>query len=95
VWTDPETLVLLSEKYVIIGLYTDDRTDLPQSEWLTTREGKQLKTMGKVNLQLLIDRYNTNSIPYHVIVKPDGKELTLAVTFNNNEFRDFIRKGLE
>jgi thiol:disulfide interchange protein DsbD len=95
VWTDPETLAMLSEKYVIIGLYTDDRTDLPQSEWVTTGDGKQLKTMGKVNLQLLIDRYNTNSIPYHVIIKPEGKELTLAVTFNNTEFRDFIRKGLD
>jgi len=30
-----------------------------------------------------------------VIIQPDGKELTLAVTFNNKEFRDFIRKGLD
>jgi thiol:disulfide interchange protein len=95
VWTDPETLAMLSEKFVLIGLYTDDRTDLPQSDRVTTKDGKQLKTMGKVNLQLLIDKYNTNTIPFHVIIKPDGQELTMAVTFDNAEFRDFIRKGLE
>jgi thiol:disulfide interchange protein len=95
VWTDPEILQLISEKYVVTGLYTDDRSDLPENEWVTTKEGKQLKTMGKVNLQLQIDKYNTNTIPYHVIIKPDGTELRLAVTFDTEEFRNFIRKGLE
>jgi thiol:disulfide interchange protein DsbD len=95
VWTDPEVLKMLSEKYVVIGLYTDDRTTLPESEWVTTADGSILKTMGKVNLQLQIDRYNTNSIPYHVIVQPDGRESTLAVTFDHGEFRNFISKGLE
>jgi cytochrome c biogenesis protein CcdA len=95
VWTDPETLQLLSEKYVVIGLYTDDRSSLPEGEWVTTPEGNVLKTMGKVNLQLQIDKYYTNSIPYHVIVRPDGKELKMAVTFDTAEFRDFIKKGLE
>jgi thiol:disulfide interchange protein DsbD len=86
---------LLSDKYVVIGLYTDDRSSLPESDWITITGGNVLKTMGKVNLQLLIDKYNTNSIPYHVIVRPDGKELKMAVTFNTVEFRDFIKKGLE
>jgi thiol:disulfide interchange protein len=95
VWTDPETLQLLSEKYVVIGLYTDDRSSLPESEWVTTPEGNVLKTMGKVNLQVQIEKYNSNSIPYHVIVRPDGKELKMAVTFDTAEFRDFIKKGLQ
>ncbi|MDR2911073.1 MAG: thioredoxin family protein, partial [Bacteroidales bacterium] len=34
VWADPEVLRILSEKYVIIGLYTDDRTTLPENEWI-------------------------------------------------------------
>jgi hypothetical protein len=86
---------MLAEKYVVIGLYTDDRTTLPESDWVTTTKGAVLKTMGKINLQLQIDRYNTNSIPYHVIIQPGGKELTLAVTFDHEEFRNFIQKGLE
>jgi thiol:disulfide interchange protein DsbD len=95
VWTDPEVLQMLAEEYVVVGLYTDDRTTLPESDWKSDAGGKPLKTMGKVNLELQIRKYNTNSIPFHVIIEPDGTEHHLAVTFDTAEFRDFIRKGIE
>ncbi|TNF45525.1 MAG: thioredoxin family protein [Bacteroidetes bacterium] len=94
VWDDPELLKLISEKYVVTGLYTDDRTTLPETEWLTTADGTVLKTMGKKNLDLQISRYKTNSIPFHVIIQPDGTEITLGVTFKDEEFRAYIDKGL-
>lgn len=94
VWADPEVLKLLTEKFVVIGLYTDDRTTLPEQEWGTSSDGRILKTMGKKNLDLQISKYNTNSIPYHVIIKPEGKTETLGVTFNAGEFKSFIEKGL-
>ncbi|GAP68622.1 thiol:disulfide interchange protein [Bacteroidales bacterium 6E] len=95
VWTDPEVLRMLSQDYVVIALYTDDRTSLPESEWVTSKlDGKALKTMGKVNLDFQIANYNTNTIPYHVIIGQDGTQHELAVTFDNNEFREFISKGL-
>lgn len=94
VWNDPDILSLLAEKYVIIGLYTDDRTNLPENEWVTSPDGKVLKTMGKKNLDLQISKYATNSIPFHVIIEPDGTEHRLGVTFEKQEFRTFIEKGL-
>ncbi len=93
VWDNPEVLRLLSEKYVVVGLYTDDRSALPEDEWVDS-DGKVIKTMGKKNLQLEISKYNTNTIPYHVIIEPDGTEHTLAVTFDEDEFLSFIQKGL-
>jgi thiol:disulfide interchange protein DsbD len=94
VWDDPELLKLISEKYVVTGLYTDDRTTLPETEWVTTANGTVLKTMGKINLDLQISKYKTNSIPFHVIIQPDGTETTLGVTFKDEEFRSYIEKGL-
>jgi len=94
VWTDSEVQKLLSDKYVLVGLYTDDRTTLEETEWVTSSEGKVLKTMGKINLDLQISKYKTNSIPYHVIIQPDGTEIKLGVTFDNSEFRTFIEEGL-
>ncbi len=94
VWADPEVLRLLSEKYVVVGLYTDDRTTLPEDEWITSDDGKILKTMGKKNLNLQIEKYKTNSIPFHVIIEPDGTEHRLGVTFDDEEFMSFIQKGL-
>ena len=94
VWTDPEVQKMLAEKYVLVGLYTDDRTTLEESEWITsTLDGDVKKTMGKKNLDLLISKYKTNTIPYHVIIQPDGTEIKMAVTFDNAEFRAFIEKG--
>jgi thiol:disulfide interchange protein DsbD len=94
VWDDPEVLKTLSEKYVVIGLYTDDRTTLPENEWITSPDGKVLKTMGKKNLDLQIAKYSTNSIPFHVIIEPDGTEHKLGVTFEKEKFKAFIDKGL-
>lgn len=95
VWADPRSLKLLSEKYVIIALYTDDRTTLPEEEWITSNvDGKVKETMGKKNLDFQIDNYETNSIPYHVVIEQDGTEHKLGVTFNADEFVSFLEKGL-
>jgi thiol:disulfide interchange protein DsbD len=95
VWANPEVLKILSEKYVIVGLYTDDRTTLPEDEWITsTVDGKVKKTMGKKNLDLQISKYNTNSIPFHVIIEPDGTEHTLNVTFEDEEFKAFLEQAI-
>jgi thiol:disulfide interchange protein DsbD len=94
VWTDTEVQKMLAEKYVLVGLYTDDRTTLEENEWVTSTDGKVLKTMGKINLDLQISKYKTNSIPFHVIIQPDGTETKLGVTFDNAEFKTFIEEGL-
>jgi len=95
VWADSRSLKLLSEDYVIIALYTDDRTTLPEDEWVTSNvDGKVKKSMGKKNLDFQIDKYATNSIPFHVIIEPDGTEHKLGVTFEDDEFVSFLEKGL-
>ena len=95
VWTDPEVMRMLSEDYVIIALYTDDRSSLAEPDWVTSAlDGKTIKNMGKANLDFQIATYNTNTIPYHAVIRADGTQYELAVTFKNDEFRDFLRKGL-
>ncbi|MBN1822046.1 MAG: thioredoxin family protein [Prolixibacteraceae bacterium] len=95
VWADPENQKLLVENFVITGLYNDDRTKLPENEWITSSvDGKVKNTMGKKNLDLQISKYGTNSIPFHVIIMPDGTEYTYGVTFDNEEFREFLKKAL-
>ena len=96
VWTDPETIQMLSEKFVVVALYTDDRTKLPEEEWVTSSiDGKVKDTMGKKNLDIQISKYNTNSIPFHVIVMPDGTEQQMGVTFDNDEFKNFLKQTVQ
>ena len=95
VWEDLEVQKMLAEKYVIIGLYTDDRIKLEKSEQYTSPDDGKLKdTVGEKNLDLQVSKYKTNSIPYHVIIKPDGTEKKLGVTFDDDEFKMFIESGL-
>ncbi|MBN1925201.1 MAG: thioredoxin family protein, partial [Prolixibacteraceae bacterium] len=95
VWTNPEVLEKLRNDYVVVALYTDDRTKLEEKEWKeSTINGKTLKTLGQVNLDLLISKYNINSIPYHVIIETDGVEHELAVTYDTEVFSRFLDKGL-
>jgi thiol:disulfide interchange protein DsbD len=76
VWSDPEVLQRLQNNYVIIALYTDDRTKLPESEWITSSfDGKVKKTLGKKNLDLQISRYQTNTQPFYVLIDTEGNPL--------------------
>ena len=96
VWEDAEVMNMLAQKYVIVGLYTDDRTKLTKEEWFTSKVDGEIKdNLGEKNLDLQISKYKTNSIPFHVIIKPDGTEVKMGVTFKDEEFRSFIAKGIQ
>ena len=57
VWSDPEVLRRLRDNFVIIALYVDDRTQLPENEWIISAiDGKQKKTIGKINEDLEISQ---------------------------------------
>ncbi len=96
VWSDPEVLERLREDFVIIALYVDDRSKLPEEEWLRSEiDGKIKKTIGKVNADLQISMFEINSQPYYIIVDHQGRPLTEAVTHNLkiSAFVDFLDKG--
>ncbi|MCK4751218.1 MAG: thioredoxin family protein, partial [Bacteroidales bacterium] len=62
VWSDPEVLNTLRNDFVIVALYTDDRTKLPESEWYTSGvDGKEKKTIGQQNVDFEIRNFQTNT----------------------------------
>lgn len=76
VWSQPEVMKRLREDFVIIALYVDDRTKLPESEWQTSQDGKSiLKTIGQVNADLQVKLFKTNTQPYYTITDTDGNPL--------------------
>jgi len=73
VWSDPEVLRTLREEFVIVALYTDDRTKLPEEEWYTSSvDGKVKKTIGQQNIDFEIEHFNTNTIPLYVLMDAEG-----------------------
>ena len=98
VWSDPEVLKRLRENFIIIALYVDDRTKLPEEEWVQSKvDGKMKKTIGKVNADLQISMFEMNSQPYYVIVDHNGEALVEPMSYNLNvkEYIDFLDKGFE
>lgn len=97
VWSDPEVLERLSNNFVIIALYADDRTELPENKWITsTVDGKVKKTIGKINEDLEISKFKTNALPLYVIVDHDGNPLNQPMPTNLDvtEYKNWLDDGL-
>ena len=75
VWSDPQVLQKLRNDYVIVSLYVDDKTRLPEDRWLTTESGKVLKDVGRVNSHLVLKRFGVNSQPNYFILDAEGNTL--------------------
>jgi thiol:disulfide interchange protein DsbD len=75
VWSDPRVLQRLQDNYVIVSLYVDDKTRLPEDKWVTTENGKVLKDVGRVNSNLVLERFGVNSQPNYFLLDAEGKTL--------------------
>ncbi len=83
VWSDPQVLQRLREDYVVVALYVDDKTELPESEWLTSTYDKKVKkTIGKQNADLQISNLNNNAQPFYVLVGKDERVLVSPFGYN-------------
>jgi len=98
VWSNPEVLKRLGSNFVIIALYCDDRTRLPEDEWITSKvDGKTKNTIGKVNADLEIEMFGTNTQPLYAIIDHEGKLLNDPIGYNLNvsEYLDWLDEGFD
>ena len=96
VWSDPRVLRLLREDFVIVALYSDDKTTLPENEWVTTESGKVLKSIGKINAHLAHEQFGINSQPYYLILGASGRPLLpgRGYDLDTDAFLDFLKTGI-
>ncbi|MCS7017828.1 MAG: cytochrome c biogenesis protein CcdA [Cytophagales bacterium] len=91
VWFHPEVIKRLQNDYVIVALYVDDPTEVPENEWITsTYDGKVKKTIGKINADLQITKFNNNAQPYYVLLGHDELPLVAPMAYDENVI-NFIR----
>jgi Thiol:disulfide interchange protein len=97
VWSDPEILSRLRDNFVIIELYVDDRTQLPENEWIVSSiDGKQKKTIGKIYEDLEISKFKTNALPLYVIADYEANPLNKPIPTNLNvgEYKNWLDEGV-
>ena len=91
VWTDPEVKRILNEEYVMVALYADvNYIELPQEEWITDAKGREIKTLGKRNLEYQKTKYNMNAQPYYVLIDAEENVLTAENHKYDRDVQKFI-----
>ena len=97
VWSDNRVLSLLRDKFIMVALYTDDKTSLPQEEWVTTESGKVLKDLGRVNAHKVRQRFGVNAQPNYTILDSNGRQLVPMRGYNLDveAYLNYLNQGLE
>ncbi len=97
VWTDPQVASIMTEKYVLITLYVDDKTPLPEK--LTVQENGQqvtLRTVGDRWSYLQRSKFGANAQPFYVLLDNEGHPLTGSYSYNEDiaAYVNFLQRGL-
>lgn len=73
VWSDPRVLDMLRNDFVVVALYVDDKTTLPENEWYVSEyDGKKKKTLGKKNADFQIKKFDSNAQPNYILLDSRG-----------------------
>jgi len=97
VWSDQRVWDILNNDYVLISLYVDDKTPLPDDFGPSPYTGHEVSTVGKLWSDLQTTRFQTNSQPYYVLAGHDGNPLVEPRGFTPDveDYIAYLNSGLE
>jgi len=98
VWPDKEVLSRLTNDYVVIQLYVDDKTDLAVAEQTVSKySGKKINTIGNKWSDLQASRFNANSQPFYVLLDTKGNLLVQpqGADYDPVSFTKYLDSGLQ
>jgi len=76
VWKNPEVLKRIKENFVLISLYVDESTELPDEEQVTNSKGEKTVTVGDRNLEYEVKTFGFNAQPLYKFLDLNGKPLS-------------------
>lgn len=97
VWSQPKILKKLSDDYVLISLYVDDKAELSENEkYISPTTGKKIKTIGNRWSDLQTRVFKTNSQPQYILLDHAGKLLASprGYTPDVEIYNQFLEEGL-
>ncbi|RZJ90161.1 MAG: DUF255 domain-containing protein [Chryseobacterium sp.] len=98
VWPDRDVYKMISQDYVLIQLYVDDKTDLAPEDVVISSTGKKLNTIGKKWSELQASKFNSNSQPFYVLLDPRKEQLMVApqgADYTIENYKKFLEAGLK
>lgn len=97
VWPDRDILKMISEDYILIQLYVDDKSELAPDDVVTTPEGKKLNTIGKKWSDLQARKFQSNSQPFYLLLDPKTETLLAqpqGADYEVANYKKFLESGL-
>ena len=98
VWSDPIVLEMLKNDFVIVALYTDDKTRLKAEDQVTDAQtGKVYKDLGRANSYIARTNWNVNAQPNYILLSPEGEMLApvRGYDLDIDAFIEFLKSGLK
>lgn len=97
VWPKPEVYKYLSEEYVVVSLFVDDKAVMPEELQFTDSVYGRITTFGNKWNMIEQEYYGQASQPLYVLVDNDGKILQAPRGYTPDalEYADFLEKGLQ
>ncbi len=99
VWVVPKIFDLIQNEYVLVSLYVDDKTKLPEDQQYESDASgkmKKIRTYGNKWSDLEASRYQRNSQPWYVLMDHDETSLNEPRGYTESEeFYNFLKSGLE
>ncbi len=98
VWTDDRVSELMTEDYVLITLYVDNKTPLPEQIKVSENGTERtLRTLGDKWSYLQRTKFGANAQPFYVLIDNDGMPLNKAYSFDEDvaKYVDFLETGLK
>jgi thiol:disulfide interchange protein DsbD len=98
VWTDDRVSQLMTEDYVLITLYVDNKTPLPEPQKVVENGTERtLRTLGDKWSYLQRTKFGANAQPFYVLIDNEGMPLNKAYSFDEDvdKYVDFLETGLK
>lgn len=90
VWSDPEVLRRIKEDFVLISLYVDEPTELPDNEQYINKAGEKITTLGQKNLDYEVSRFGFNAQPLYMFLDLEGNSLSKVKYGYDSDIKKFI-----
>ncbi len=98
VWTDSKVSSIMQNDYVLITLFVDDKTRLPEPVRIVENgQERTLRTVGDKWSYLQRVKFGANAQPFYVLLDNDGMPLNKSFSYKEDipAYVDFLQKGLE
>jgi thiol:disulfide interchange protein DsbD len=98
VWTDDRVSKLMTEDYVLITLYVDNKTPLPEQIKVSENGTERtLRTLGDKWSYLQRTKFGANAQPFYVLIDNEGNPLNKAYSYDEDvtKYVDFLKTGLK